>query len=121
MPSRETLRAFIATVEQGKFDQAIADFYAEAATMQENLDPPRGGRDALVQAERGVMARFKEIRAKLVPPLLVDGDHVVINWQFEFEGNDGRVTRLDELARQRWQGEKVVEERFYYDPKQMRG
>jgi hypothetical protein len=24
--------------------------------------------------------------------------------------------RIDELAHQRWEGEKIVEERFFYDP-----
>jgi len=28
---------------------------------------------------------------------------------------------MDELALQRWRGEQVVEERFFYDPRQMRG
>jgi hypothetical protein len=33
----------------------------------------------------------------------------------------GRTRRLDELARQRWQGDRIVEERFYYDPAQLQG
>lgn len=49
---------------------------------------------------------------------LVDGDRVVINWIFEITTPEGRTFRLDELAHQRWQGDRVIEERFYYDPAQ---
>ena len=34
---------------------------------------------------------------------------------------DGGVMRIEELAHQRWDGEKIAEERFYYDPAQMKG
>jgi hypothetical protein len=121
MPSPDTVAAFIALVEEGKYDIAIERFYAEDASMQENLDPPRQGRAALVEGERGVMARFKEIRAKSVGPALIEGDFVVIRWQFEFIAQDGSRRALDELAYQRWGGERVTEERFYYDPSQMKG
>ena len=48
MPSRERVEALIARVEAGKYVEAIGEFYAEDASMQENLQPPRKGRDALV-------------------------------------------------------------------------
>jgi ketosteroid isomerase-like protein len=39
---------------------------------------------------------------------------------FEFVRPDGRTLRMDELAYQLWRGDKIVQERFYYDPAQMR-
>ncbi len=33
---------------------------------------------------------------------------------FEFEGHDGTRTRMDELAYQRWEGDRIVEEKFFY-------
>jgi hypothetical protein len=120
MPSRATVEVLIALVEEGKYDLAIEHFYTEDARMQENLDAPRVGRATLVEGERKVMARFKEIRAKAVGPAFIEGDHAVIHWQFEFVSKDGSTRKLDELAYQRWRGELVAEERFYYDPAQMR-
>jgi hypothetical protein len=120
MPSRETVEAFIALVEEGKYDVAIERFYAADASMQENLDAPRKGRAVLVEGERRVMGRFKEIRAKCLRPVLIEGDHVVVHWLFEFEDKAGGAHTLDELAHQRWRGEEVLAERFYYDPAQMR-
>ena len=120
MPSRETVEKFIATVEAGLHDEAIAQFYADDATMQENLTEPRRGRETLVAHERKIMARAKEIRSWCVRPALIDGDTVVINWIFEFDFANGTKMRLDEIAHQTWRGEKMARERFYYDPAQTR-
>jgi len=120
MPSQKTLENFVALVVSGKHDEAIERFYTEDATMQENLGDIRKGRDALVARERAFMARFKEIRTTSVNPVFVSGDFAVVHWIFEFTRADGSVMRMEELAHQRWQGEKIAEERFYYDPSQMK-
>ena len=121
MPSRKTVESFVSLVEAGKYDLAIENYYTEDASMQENLDAPRKGRVLLVERERHTMGLFEEIRAKSAGPVFVEGDRVVIHWLFEFAGLDGGTRTLDELAYQRWDGEKIAEERFYYDPAQMRG
>ena len=119
MPSRERVAALIARVEQGKYVEALEEFYAQDATMQENGKPPRVGLKKLVEHERGVMGAFKEIRTLPVKTWLVHGDHVVINWVFEFTRANGTRLRMDEIALQRWSGDRVVEERFFYDPGQL--
>lgn len=116
MPSRQTVQAFITLVEQGQYVQAIEQFYAPDASMQENSQPPRRGRDTLVTYERAVIAACSAMRTLPVESFLVDGDFVVIHWVFEFTRLSGKTMRIDELAHQRWQGEKIVEERFFYDP-----
>ena len=52
-------------------------------------------------------------------PVLVNGDHVVVRWQFRFEWKDGTRTEMEELAWQRWEGERIAEEKFFYDPAQL--
>ena len=51
MPDSATLDRFIARVESGAHAEAIAEFYAPDASMQENEQPPRVGRDGLVANE----------------------------------------------------------------------
>lgn len=68
MPSRERVMALVAMVEQGKYVEAIEAFYAEDASMQENNDSPRGGRDKLVEGERLVEERFYYDPAQLASP-----------------------------------------------------
>src|SRR5687768_17280587 len=117
MPSTETLERFIARVEQNAHAEAIEEFYTADASMQENQSPPRrGGREAHVENERKVLARAKSVTSKCVRPVFVNGDHVVIRWIFHFEWRDGTVTHMEELAYQRWEGERMAEETFFYDP-----
>ncbi len=120
MPNPDALEAFIAVVESGKHDEAIARFYTDDASMQDNLGPLRKGKEILIARERQFMMRFKEIRSKCVRPAFVAGDHVVIRWNFEFVRQDGSVWTMDELAYQRWEENKVAEERFYFDPSQVK-
>jgi hypothetical protein len=119
MPSAEVLERFIARVESNDHVGAIEQFYAPSASMQENEMPPRIGRDALVVGERKALARVRSVRSRCVRPVFVNADYVVIRWVFEFEGFDGTGTRMDELAYQRWDGDRIVEEKFFYDSRQV--
>lgn len=89
MPSLETLERFIARVEENAHAEAIAEFYTEGASMQENAAPPRVGRDNLVANERKVLARAKAVTSQCVRPAFVNGERVVIRWIFEFRWLDG--------------------------------
>jgi len=119
VPTTDTLERFIARVEENAHADAIAEFYAENASMQENQSVPRVGRDLLVARERAVLAKARAVKSTCVRPVFVSGDRVVIRWIFEFEWQDGSRTRMEELAYQRWEGERVVEETFFYDPAQL--
>jgi len=118
MPTLQTLERFIARVEQNAHAEACEEFYTEDSSMQENQSAPRVGRDAHVANERKVMARARSVQSKCVRPVFVNGDWVVIRWLFEFEWLDGSVTRMEELACQRWEGERIAQETFFYDPAQ---
>jgi hypothetical protein len=118
MPSQEVLERFIARVESNEHDKAIAEFYTEDASMQENQAEPRKGRDKLVAREQAVLARAKSVTSECVRPVFVVGDQVVIRWKFHFVWLDGTSTKMEELAYQRWQGNQIAEEQFFYDPAQ---
>jgi hypothetical protein len=118
MPTAETLERFIARVEQNAHAEACAEFYTENSTMQENQSPPRVGRDAHVNNERKVMARAQSVLSKCVRPVFTSGDNVVIRWIFHFVWADGTTTHMEELTYQRWEGERIAEETFFYDPAQ---
>jgi ketosteroid isomerase-like protein len=119
MPHLETLERFVARVEENAHADAIAEFYIENASMQENQSTPRVGRDGLVARERAVLAKARSVRSACVRPVFVNGDKVVVRWVFEFEWQDGSQTRMEELAYQRWDGERIAEETFFYDPAQL--
>ena len=120
MPTPETLERFIARVEENAHVEAILEFYSEDATMRENFKPARGPRAALAEREGKTMDRARSVRSTCVRPVLVNGDIVVVRWIFEFEWKDGAPpTRMEELAYQRWEGERIAQEQFFYDPAQL--
>jgi len=119
MPSRERVESFIGLVESGKYVEAIREFYAEDASMQENGEPPRAGRDRLIEHEWRMLAAHQAARTLPGTTYVLDGDRVVIHWTFEFTRRDGKRFRMEELALQRWRGDRIAEERFFYDPAQL--
>jgi hypothetical protein len=118
MPSAETIERFIAGIESNDHVKAVEEFYTEDATMRENQKPPRGPRSALVENERRVIAKARSVESICVRPAFVAGDFVVLRWIFRFAWLDGSTTELEELSYQRWEGERVAEEQFFYDPAQ---
>jgi hypothetical protein len=120
LPDRDRVEALVAMVEAGRYDEAIEQFYHPHASMQENQAEPRVGRDGLVAGERKVMGRYKTMVTHPVDVMLVDGDRSLIRWRFEFTPAEGPPMKLEELALQRWEGDRIAEEQFYYDPAQTR-
>ena len=118
MPTEEALERFIARVESNQHDQAIAEFYTQDASMQENQAEPRRGRDLLVAREKAILARAKSVTSECVRPVFMSGDRVVIRWIFRFVWLDGTSMEIEEIAYQRWQGNQIAEEQFFYDPAQ---
>ena len=119
MPSTQTIERFIERVEENAHAEAIEEFYIEHASMRENFGAPRVGRDLLVQHEKRVLERAKSVKSTCVRPVFVNGDYVVVRWVFEFEWHEGGQMRMEELAYQRWEGERIAEEQFFYDPGQL--
>ena len=118
MPERARVDAFVRLVESGDHVKAIEDYYHPDASMRENCKPPRVGRDALAAYEASVLERrkLKAVDTHPAHVVLVDGDNVAIHWTFDFVAPDGGRLRLTEMALQRWRGERIAEERFFYDP-----
>ena len=118
MPTRERVQAFVVMVEANQFVEAIRAFYTDDATMQENLGDVRQGLDALVAEEEAALCRVRAITTRPGSTYAIDGDRVIVHWVFDIEQRDGKRFTLDELAYQTWRGDRIAQERFYYDPAQ---
>jgi ketosteroid isomerase-like protein len=116
MPVKERVLELVRYVEQGKILEAIEEFYAEDVVMQDNANTPTVGKPANHEREAQFVAFIREVHENRAAVVLVDGEHAVIHWYFEFTGADGKRTRLDQLAFQTWLGDQIVHERFFYDP-----
>lgn len=120
MPSPERVQAFVALVESAKYIEALEQFYHPDASMQDNQQPARLGLERLIADERATMARFAQMKTDPVTDLLIDGDKVMVRWRFTFTPAEGAPVIMEELSLQRWEGERIAEERFFYDPRQVR-
>jgi hypothetical protein len=120
MPSRDHVAAFVAMVERGEFVEAMEAYYAADATARENNEPPRVGLPALLAHERRTLATAGRAQARCLTPPIIDGDTVVLHWEFIFPAPGGATVRLEELVLQTWRGDKMAGERFFYDPRQLR-
>ncbi|MBR1090639.1 nuclear transport factor 2 family protein [Bradyrhizobium manausense] len=119
MPSRGIVEAFAKRLEDGDFIGAIEQFCTPDAVTYENNTAPTVGRDNLVAKERGVLAMSREVKAVRIGPSLIEGDNVATRWSFSFTNAEGVTRTLEEIAWQTWQGDQLIEERFFYDPKQL--
>ena len=119
MPSPGSVERFMAQVVSGDHVGAIRDWYADDASMQENQAEPRRGREGLIAREAATLARMARVDTEALGPPLISGDLVAIRWRFTFTPKSGAPSSLEELAWQRWAGERIVEETFVYDPAQL--
>jgi ketosteroid isomerase-like protein len=115
MPDRARVMEFVSTVVSGDHVGAIANFYHENATMQENRNEPRRGRDILMAHEARALSRVKRMHTYPAEVVLIDGDNVAIRWTFDRISHEGPVTRLEEVALQVWKEDRILHERFFYD------
>lgn len=115
MPTRERLDGFVATVVAGRFVEALRDFYHDDAVTRENGGPERRGLATLIAIEERTLRAFS-MRTSEPDAVLLDGDRVAISWTFEMANAKGTTWRMEEVALQRWRGDRIAEERFFYDP-----
>jgi hypothetical protein len=120
MPAAQAVERFVQLVQAGRGLDAIDLFYAEDVAVRENQAPARVGRAALLASETAAQAAISDLRARCMRPILVADDIVVIRWIFDYRDSQGRAVRFEELAYQRWVGDRIQQEQFFYDPGQFR-
>lgn len=120
MPTHQKVACFVELVEAGKGIEALDLFYAENASMQENQSPARIGKPALLAHETAAQSSISDMTARCIRPILIDGDTVVLHWIFDYVDGQGRAVHFEELAYQRWAGDTILKEQFFYDPGQFK-
>ena len=96
---------------------AIERFYADDAVVFENHELARAGRLACAAYEREAVAKQAEPpRTRAVSSACDDSaGRAFVEWLIRWKTPEGTWMRLEEVAAQRWSGDRIVEERFYYE------
>ena len=116
MPNQTRVRELISWVEQRRFMDALQEFYHEEAALQENDASPRLGLTACLDHEERFLASVRAFHEVRAASFVADGDRAAIHWVFDVTLRDGRRVRREEIAYQRWEGDRIICERFFYDP-----
>lgn len=115
IPLRQRVDQLISYIQTGRIIEAMTEFYAPDASMQENLNPPTVGRDANVEREKQFLANVKVFRNFTVQAAAVEGNVSFVESAMEFQAQNGAEVKLTQVSVARWENGRIVHERFYYD------
>lgn len=102
-------------------EQIYERFYDENVVVQENLQTPRVGRAISIDRQQRMNANVKEVHDFKIGAVLVDGDRSVIELHLELTTVDGYRIRLEEVGMQTWKNDRIIHERYFYDPSSIQG
>ena len=118
MKYKELVAEMYRMVNSGQPMEAFEKFYHEDSTMIEATGDVRQGKAASREFEQNYLSSVKEFHGGGVINLTSDEDSgitMVEAWA-DVTFQDGNRMKLEEIARQKWQGDQIIEERFYYNP-----
>ncbi|MEN0019421.1 MAG: nuclear transport factor 2 family protein [Planctomycetota bacterium] len=102
-------------IQNGKIIEAMSEFYTDDVQMQENSNPATIGQAANIEREKQFLDNVAEWRGFTVKSLTVGDGVTAIENVIEFKAKDGSDVVMEQIAVQRWRGDKIEHERFYYD------
>lgn len=114
---REALVQFVRLIEGGNSLDAMRQFYSPEVVVFENRELARAGVGACLAYEQKALAALSEpLHAKALSLALDEQSGTsFVEWLIRFTGNDGRPMRLEQVAVQKWERGRIVQERFYYE------
>ena len=102
-------------IRQGKIIEALNEFYDTDTVMQENANTPTKGLAANIEREKQFMSGVKEWKGFYVRATGI-GDNVTFSESTaDFVTTSGQYMHLEQVSVAKWQNDKIVHERFYYD------
>ena len=103
-------------LQGGNILDAFEKFYSEDVTMQENSLAPCRGKSANRQRVRQWADTVSELHTARLVGSAVSGDRAFSEWEYDVTYKNGKRHQMNEVAVRQWRNEKVVFERFYWDP-----
>lgn len=102
---------------KGQLMDAFEKYYHEDVVMIEATGERREGKPINREAEKKFLASVEAWHGSGVVAITsneAEGFTMVESWmEVTFKG--GKPTRMEQIARQKWQGDQIIEERFYYN------
>jgi len=106
---------------QGQGLEAFDKFYHDDVVMIEGTGDKREGKAINREYEEQFFSSIAEMHGGGVDAITSDEENgitMVETWM-DVTFKDGNRVKMQEIARQKWQGDQIIEERFYYDTRGM--
>ena len=102
---------------QGKLMEAFEKYYHNDVVMVEATGESRNGKEANRKFQVDFMGMLKEIHGSGVRAITSnekEATTMVESWM-DVTMNDGKRHMMEEVAVQKWTGDQIIHERFYYN------
>ena len=113
---QDRLEDLLAYIRTGRIPDAINEFYAEDAAMQENDQPPMVGRKPNLEREKHFLSAVKEWKGFDVTAKGVGDDVTFYETVMDWVATDGKPVHVEQVVVAKWQDGKIIHERFYHNP-----
>ena len=105
-------------VNSGQLMEAFEKYYHDDVVMVEASGEKREGKDANRKAEQDFLASVQEFHGAGVTATMSNEEDAVTSveaWmEVTFKGAPGPI-KMEQTTVQRWKGDQIIHERFYYN------
>ena len=102
---------------KGKLLDAFDKYYHKDVVMVEATGETRKGKDANRKFQEDFMGMVKDVHGSGVKAIASnekEATTIVESWM-DVTMKDGKRNMMEEVANQKWNGDKIIHERFYYN------
>jgi ketosteroid isomerase-like protein len=113
----EKAKSMYDMMAQGKMLDAFEKYYSKDVVMIEATGEVRKGKDANRKFQSDFVGMMKELHGSGVNAITSDekaGVTMVESWM-DLTLKDGNRSKMEEVAVQKWRGDQIINERFYYN------
>ncbi len=118
MGIKEDVKELNDMILKGQVMEAFEKFYADDVVMQENSGELRVGKDICREFEKKFMESVEEFHGmKLNASAFSNDGEIAMNyWDMDVTFKGGKRKKSSQVSVQKWKDDKIVKERFFYDP-----
>jgi ketosteroid isomerase-like protein len=113
----EDARKIYEMIGQGRLLEAFDKYYDDNVEMVEASGEVRKGKEANRKFQTEFLGMIKEVHGSGLKSVAANDkdDVTMIESWMDVTMNDGNRSKMEEVAVQKWQGNKIIHERFYYN------
>jgi len=112
---QDRLEDLFSYIREGRILDAINEFYAEDAAMQENNLAPTVGREANYEREKQFLSMVKEWKGFEVTAKGVGEDVTFYETVMDWVTTDDTPVHVEQVVVAKWQNGKITHERYYHN------